>query len=941
MSTRRAFARYGYLASFPAADSREHMSESRLNHMSALSSPEPELRHRRFVMTLVIALSMCQFPAPSLAAQGTDDTQQSDDLEEIVVTGHVPPDAVIGNIPPENQLNPTDIASYGVSTISDLLNEISDLTQSDQGRDSSSAPIILVNGRRVSGVNEVADLPTESILRLDILPEEVALQYGYGAQQKVVNIILRRYFQAWVASLAGGESTQGPGGNEAGDLSYSRIRNNDRLNVVGRVKSTDSVLESDLGVASNADGIGDVDSHARTLEAATRNYTLNAVAAHPFSDTLSASFNAKAAYQTSRALNGLPSADLEVPADSPFAQSDSETTVNRFLSDDPLNQDVDTKTAHAGVTLNKDLPRKWRLSMIGNYDHADAQTETDRGYDVSELQAGIDAGEIDPYGPLPTETLVPLRRQDARSVTDSGGASVLANGALFALPAGDITTSLKFGGDFSTLDASRADVVSRSSSRSTTSGQMSLSIPLTSRTNEILAGMGNLTANLTGAVTDISGFGSLPALGYGLYWTPRQGVSFIASVNEDRQAPTLDQLSNPVVTTSNLSVYDQVTGKTVTVSRISGGNPSLKADDRHVFKFGTTLAPVVTARNKLGVTANYIHSVTRDAIGAIRGATPETEEAFPDRFERDEEGDLVAIDSRPVNFDREEREDIRWGFNYTRVIRAPTRPNRPPGARDQQLRSRPPPGAVDPGGLQEGVAGPQDNAEEGRRPAPSPDGTTSADASRGDSVPPEGGAPTGGAGADGAQPQRGGGFGGRGGGGGGGFGQGGGRRAAAISGGGNGSQFQMTLYHTYYFRDDVRLSAGGLTVDLLNGGTIGSGGQPRQKIQFNAGWLDNGIGVRFSGDWVSATEIADNGNGSGPLSFSSLATFDLRLIANLQQRFVGKAWARGTRLTLSLNNVFDAHQDIHDASGATPIIYQPAFLDPYGRTLSLAFRRIF
>lgn len=151
----------------------------------------------------------------------------------------------------------------------------------------------------------------------------------------------------------------------------------------------------------------------------------------------------------------------------------------------------------------------------------------------------------------------------------------------------------------------------------------------------------------------------------------------------------------------------------------------------------------------------------------------------------------------------------------------------------------------------------------------------------------------------------------------------------------------MTLYHTYYFRDDVRLSAGGLTVDLLNGGTIGSGGQPRQKIQFNAGWLDNGIGVRFSGDWVSATEIADNGNGSGPLSFSSLATFDLRLIANLQQRFVGKAWARGTRLTLSLNNVFDAHQDIHDASGATPIIYQPAFLDPYGRTLSLAFRRIF
>ncbi len=53
------------------------------------------------------------------------------------------------------------------------------------------------------------------------------------------------------------------------------------------------------------------------------------------------------------------------------------------------------------------------------------------------------------------------------------------------------------------------------------------------------------------------------------------------------------------MTTSNLSVYDQVTGQTVTVSRISGGNPDLKADDRHVLKLGATLAPVVTARDQV------------------------------------------------------------------------------------------------------------------------------------------------------------------------------------------------------------------------------------------------------------------------------------------------------------------------------------------------------
>jgi hypothetical protein len=128
---------------------------------------------------------------------------------------------------------------------------------------------------------------------------------------------------------------------------------------------------------------------------------------------------------------------------------------------------------------------------------------------------------------------------------------------------------------------------------------------------------------------------------------------------------------------------------------------------------------------------------------------------------------------------------------------------------------------------------------------------------------------------------------------------------------------------------------------LLNGGTIGSGGQPRHKVQFNAGVLDNGIGVRLSGSWISPVEIVDSGDGSGPLYFSSLATLDLRLFANLQQRYLGKEWARGTRVTVALSNLFDGHEHVRDRSFATPQIYQPAFLDPYGRTVSISLRRLF
>ena len=104
--------------------------------------------------------------------------------------------------------------------------------------------------------------------------------------------------------------------------------------------------------------------------------------------------------------------------------------------------------------------------------------------------------------------------------------------------------------------------------------------------------------------------------------------------------------------------------------------------------------------------------------------------------------------------------------------------------------------------------------------------------------------------------------------------------------------------------------------------------------------IDNGIGFRVSGVWTSATTVLDSGNGQGALDYSSLLTLDARLFVNLQQRFLGKTWARNARVTLVLSNVLNRRQDIHDAAGGIPQIYQPAFLDPYGRTVGLAFRKL-
>ena len=48
----------------------------------------------------------------------------------------------------------------------------------------------------------------------------------------------------------------------------------------------------------------------------------------------------------------------------------------------------------------------------------------------------------------------------------------------------------------------------------------------------------------------------------------------------------------------------------------------------------------------------------------------------------------------------------------------------------------------------------------------------------------------------------------------------------------------------------------------------------------------------------------------------------------------------GVRLTLAANNLFDQRQTVRDATGATPITYQPDYLDPRGRVLQLSVRKL-
>jgi hypothetical protein len=357
-------------------------------------------------------------------------------------------------------------------------------------------------------------------------------------------------------------------------------------------------------------------------------------------------------------------------------------------------------------------------------------------------------------------------------------------------------------------------------------------------------------------------------------------------------------------------VFDYVRGETVEITRVTGGNRGLHADDRRLVKIGMTLKPPI-AKADLTVTATYTNSRVKNPIASFPTATAAIEDAFPDRFTRDPSGRLVSIDSRPINFARQDQESFRWGINLSKQLRTPPRP--PGGWRGGQRDG----GGQGGGG--EARAGETPNLREllpSDRPYPN----------RRDNAPsggPGGGGPN-------VGPNRG---------------PGGGRFGGFGRGGGRGTRLQAAIYHTVHLREEILVHGGGPKLDLLNGDAIGNaGGQPRHEVQAQLGLTHDGFGARLSADWQSGTKVTGGSGSTRTLRFSPLTTVNLRVFANLgqQQSLTSKVpFLRGSRITLSVVNLFNQRMRVRDGDGITPVSYQPDYLDPLGRTIKISFRKLF
>ncbi|WP_326525680.1 TonB-dependent receptor [Sphingomonas sp.] len=887
-------------------------------------------------VTLNPAASAQDAPATAPAEDPAPDHEgeEPDSTGEVTVTGQRERGSVPGDVKPEQVLRASDIRAYGVSSIADLVAELAPQIGAGRGT-AGGQPVFLLNGRRISGPREIEKFPPEALERTEILPPEAAQQLGYRPEQRVINFVLRRRFRSWSGEVQLGGATQGDRYSGEVEANLVRIANDTRLNVNVEYEAQTAIFEADrdiiptaparpysiTGNVSPGAGRTQIDPGLGTLAVAgmpagiTGRPALSAFLPQPNpSDfaayrTLSparrelkstatyartvlgvdASLNASFETQSSDSQLGLATASLALPATNPFSPFANGVTIDRYLVEGGARQRaVDTNTASVGIALNGDAGR-WRWSYTGTYNRGFSRTLTDQSFDLAPLSARLAAGDaaINPFQPFDAVLLGDMRRDYARSINTVVSSDIQANGPIVELPAGPARLSGKAGFELVDLDARaiRSGIASATrTERDTATAQARIDVPIANRGRNVLGALGNLSVNGNLQFDRVSDFGTLKTWGYGANWSPIQQLFLIASVTRDENAPSSAQRGNPLVVTPDVRLFDFVRGESVNVTQIDGGNPNLLTPEVRKTNFQANITPF--QGKPINLRVEYTGTRTVNPIANLPAPTAALEAAFPTRFTRDLNGQLIRFDNRPINFDRSDQEQISWGLFFMGRI-GPQPPQRQFGG-----------------------------TEGGQRPP----GT-------------EGGAPRAGAG-QGGQARR---FGGPAGGVGG---------FRGMGPGGGGGRIQVSIDHTIRLTDTITIDPTLPVLDLLGGDAVNTrGGSSRHQIRGRIGGNFKGYGLALSGTWQSGTFVR-GGTRTAPtdLEFSPLMTLQLRSFVDFNPSMAAvreHRWLRGTRLFLNVNNLLDARLKVRDASGSVPINYQPDLLDPVGRTFRLGLRKQF
>jgi hypothetical protein len=559
---------------------------------------------------LAVTVSMAM-PVRRVRAADVPQTTSEPTPEIIVTTPRG--GAIGGGIEPLLELSPSELDSYGADSLSDLVDALRPLTRSSR---SDQMAVVLINGH-LAGQTEFDNLPREAIARVDVLPESVALQYGFSENQRVLNFVLREHYAAMPVRAAESGATEGGGQAIAADASLVRLNDEARGTLLATYKDNAWLRDNDRGISVP-------DSSYYTLLPNKTDTKIAATVSHSLLG-VSSSFEASYDVASTRSLQGLATATGSLTGE----------------MQQPLDESGAVRTSRVAMQLTGLLHDfVWGTTVY--YMHVASRSTSDLGFD------GIDDMLID-------------RTESAFNI---GNLQLSLSGPAASLPAGPVIANFKLGlqyQGFDTRDAEPAAALTASNLvRTVRSANFNASVPLADQDRGILPALGAMSGTFSASLDSVSDFGDLFSGSVGLDWHPVKKLHLDAIYTDHRAAPTVQQLRAPPIYTSNVETFDYITQQTVYLTEITGGNDALAPADSRQGSFGVSVGPFA---GKTEFLAHYEESRISNAIGALPPATAAVESAFPGRFVRDMDGSLIGIDDRWVNLEREQVDDVKWGVN--------------------------------------------------------------------------------------------------------------------------------------------------------------------------------------------------------------------------------------------------------------------------------------
>ncbi|OBX20406.1 hypothetical protein A9995_01415 [Erythrobacter sp. QSSC1-22B] len=907
---------------------------------------------------------MPQAPAPEV--QNNDPQADAPMVgNEIVVTGARQRGALDVEQPPVLELDAEDIAALGAGSIDDLLQAIEPATGSARGRGGGGRPIFLVNGVRIGSFREFRSYPPEAIEKVEVFPEEVAQRFGYSPDRRVVNFILKNNFSSREIELEYGQP--GIGGYSQNEQEFSLLTISDGARINFNLEFEDTSLlteaERDLPLIDGSPGgvAGGPDPREfRSLVADSAGIEASANYAKAFIDSGSSiSLNVTGAYNERRSLSGL----------------------DTVLLTDPLERNIASNSLASSGSYNRPLGEGWNLTATFDASRANSRTRIDR-----RAGGGVDTARSTLWG---TSTLA----------TVTGSPVYLPAGDVAT------TFDVGYNWNRISSTDTRSAQDSRLT-RGDLSAGINVVVPLTSRREGFADAIGSISLTGQAGINELSDFGTLTDWSLGLNWQPFERLNLSATRIWREVAPGLNALGDPQVVDFNVPVFDFTTGESVLATVVTGGNPALVAETQADWKFSANwdLPFIENTRLQLDYAINrsndvtssapglspafeaaFPDRVTRDGAGQLIaldrrpitlietrskvlsfgintsgriGAEPEVPDSPPaGAANRGGRGPGAAggPGGATITMGREGMEAMRTRFCATPVGETPDLTGLPEALLE---RLRGPDGTIPPeriAQLRERFCGAE--VERGGERMEAMRAAVCADPPNLEGLPEEmlarlrneageidpdrlaqlrerlcsaDGAAAGEGGAA-AQPGR------RRGGGGGIPGMGGGENPDTRP------RYFLSLTHNFALENEVIVGTNGPVLDQRDGFVLGGGGVPVYSARLEGGLFWQGYGMRVSGNYVGGSELRGGElPGSTDLFFGDLATFDLRLFADLGEVTGAESGVfDGLRVSLNVDNIFDARRNVVDANGVTPLAYDPLRIDPTGRYLGIELRKLF